>query len=97
MPGMGAERRDALDGNPFADQTAQRARQRRIRAGLVRQELDAIEALARVEEFISDRASGGIQREDVGRLARVAFPNVLEIRRTGKDLMAQRPLKGSPC
>ena len=93
MPGMGAERRGALDGNPLADQTAQRARQRRIRAGLVRQELNAIEALG-VEEFISDRASRGIQREDVGGLAGVAFPNILEIRRTGKDLMAQRPLKG---
>lgn len=93
MPGVGAERRGSLDGNPLADQTPQRARQRRIRARVIRQELNAIEALARVEEIISDRASGGVQREDVGGLARVPFPNVLEIRRTWKDFMAQRPLK----
>ena len=94
MPGMGAERRRSLDGNPLADQTPQRARQRGIRARVIRQELNAIEALARVEEIISDRASEGVQCENVGGFARVAFPDVLEVRRTWKDLMAQRPLKG---
>src|SRR5262245_13139008 len=89
MPGMGTERGRSLDRNPLADQTLQRARQRGIRARVIRQELNAVEALARVEKIISDRASGGVQRENVGGLARVAFANVLEIRRTRKDLVAQ--------